>query len=202
MSPTNAPEFVRLADHMVHGLVVDMESGWSISGYDVKEFPEDREQGRFVKKAINAGKLEPATQAEYDEAHPEVEEDDDTRQAENFVRLVNAAQGRGGTQEHVLRARESGQATKLRAARARAKAEEEGYDIDDDADEADIDYASDQQRREALISDAEDDGLLTDDPEEQKERTATAPAVRARKASKAAKKSTRRKSTEESTPSE
>jgi hypothetical protein len=199
MSPTNAPEFIRLADHMVHGLVVDMETGWSISGYDVQEFPEAREQARFVKRQINAGIIEPATQAEFDEAHPESEESEEERDAERMVRLVQAAQGRGGTQEHVLRERESRGAASLQRARAKAKAEEEGYDVDD-AD--DIDYAVDKQRREAIIAEQEEDGLTDDDVEAQKERTATRPAVRAKKAAKATKKSGGRRKAEESAPSE
>lgn len=198
MSPTNAPDYIRLADHMVTGLVVDMETGWSISGYDVQPFPEDREQARFVKRRINAGIIEPATKAEFDEAHPDVEEDEDEVAAERMVRLVQAAQGRGGTQEHVIREREGRGAAKLQRARARAKAEEEGYDLEDGQD---ADFAADQARREAIVSDQEDDGLTDDDVDAQKERTATRPAVRA-KAKSAVKKSSRsRKKEEESTPS-
>lgn len=194
----NNPDFVRQADYMVTGMTVDMDTGWSISGYDVVEFPEDRDQARFVKRNLNLGRLEAATQAEYDEAHPEVEVDEDELQAERFVRAVNAAQGRGGTQEHVLREREGKGAARLRRARAVARAEEEGYDVDEGDD---IEYVTDRQRRQNIIDQQQEDGLDTDDPEEQKERTATR-ASGARKAAGAKKKSSRGKKAKEEEPTE
>lgn len=187
------PEFVRLADHMVHGLCVDMDSGFSLSGYDVQPFPEEREQQRYVRRQINAGVMEPASQAEYDTAHPESDDDDSDEDADRFVEAVKAASGRGGKQEHRLREKETGKHEAIRGARERAKLAEAGYDVDEDEDADDEDFLEEQERREAIAAQQEEDGLDTDDPEEQKEATAERPAAKAeksaKKTTKAAKKS-------------
>lgn len=185
----NNPDFVRLADHMVHGLVVDMDgTGWSLSGYDVQPFPEDSQAARFVRQKINAGIIEPASQAEYDEAHPEADDDEDEKEANRMVALVRAAAGRGGAQqEHKVRERENARGTNVQQARAVAKLREAGFEPEDeDADLDTLEYEADLARREAL----EEESEVTDDPAEQQERTATrAP----RKAAGAAKKAPARR---------
>jgi hypothetical protein len=120
------PKFVRLADHMVHGLLVDMETGWKISGYDVKEFPEDSEQARYVKRNIQQGKLEPAGQAEFDELHPEEEPDEAAAEAQKFAAAVTAASAKknAGVQEHEIQQKVAERQAAVRKARAQAKREE------------------------------------------------------------------------------
>lgn len=188
------PEYVRLADHMTSGLCVDMETGWSISGFDVKEFPADREQARFVRRKLNAAILEAASLAEYEEAHPQVEEDDEEKEAQHLVDLVKAVSQRGGRQEHVTRAKLTEQHRAVKASRLKAKLEDEGIDSDDFSPD-EMEYESDRARRQALVDEAEEEGLTDDDVEAQKERTATRPAKRAAKATKATKKTSRSRST-------
>lgn len=69
------PKYVRLADHLVHGMRADLVSGFSIAGYDVVEMPdseEDEDAYRYVKAELAAGRVEQASKAEYDEVHPNV----------------------------------------------------------------------------------------------------------------------------------
>lgn len=89
MPPRNAlPSFVRLPAEvnvasnspavLPLGILADVEggSGWSISGMDVKEVPAEDEPGyNFVRTAIIQGRLEEATEDEFNavqEAHAEV----------------------------------------------------------------------------------------------------------------------------------
>lgn len=170
------PKYVRLADHMVNGCCVDMESGFSISGYDVQPFPEeDRDASRFVRRKINAGVLEPAGQAEYDEAHPEEEEDENASAARDFVAAVKAVDAKAPSQEHLVRQKHGDRLSRIKAARASAN------DEDDD-------YERESARREALINEADEGDLNTDDPEQQRENTATRPAQTAKKTAGATKK--------------
>lgn len=72
-------KFVRLSDRLSRGCLVDVKkSGWSIAGYDVKEYPDDDwpTAQRFVDKSLREGKLEEASQAEWDEVHPDGEDHD------------------------------------------------------------------------------------------------------------------------------
>lgn len=71
MSKANDPSFVRLAARLQRGGMADVQgSGWSISGLNVKEFPSDNPAAkRFVRKALNDGKLEPASKAEWEEVN-------------------------------------------------------------------------------------------------------------------------------------
>lgn len=66
------PKYVRLAEHMANRIVADIEggSGWSISGMQVKTFPDEETEPtacRYVRSQLVAGLLEPAGKAEYDE---------------------------------------------------------------------------------------------------------------------------------------
>lgn len=61
-------KYVRLRDGLHTGVLVDVESGWGISGMDVKPFPEDDPvAASFVSGRVAAGVLEGASKAEYDE---------------------------------------------------------------------------------------------------------------------------------------
>lgn len=177
----NNPDFVRLSDHMVNGLVVDMDTGWSLSGYDVAPFPESSQQAKFVRRKINAGVLETASQAEYDEAHPEGGDvtDEDTAQAESLGRVLGVALRGGGGQEHVLRERESGRHEGIKRVRAKETLRSQGVDVDDDDDQSleELEFAEEEARLAAIADEQDEADLSTDDAEEQKDRTATrAPA--------------------------
>lgn len=61
------PKYVRLAERLTRGNVTDTRSHWSISGLDVKEFPEDALAADFVRAQLRRGNLEEAGRAEFQE---------------------------------------------------------------------------------------------------------------------------------------
>lgn len=65
---TKLPQFVRLPDELYLGIVADLETGWSIAGLDIKPSPTDESspEYKFVQTALRQGKLEPASQGEWD----------------------------------------------------------------------------------------------------------------------------------------
>lgn len=71
----NDPKYVRLAEHLTRGMRADLNSGFSIAGYDVVEMPdkdEEPERYKFVKGELNVGRMEAASKAEYEEVHPDL----------------------------------------------------------------------------------------------------------------------------------
>ncbi len=66
------PAYVRLpaeGEVLPVGILADIDggTGWSISGLDVKETPDDDDPAqKFVRTALNAGRLEEATKDEFD----------------------------------------------------------------------------------------------------------------------------------------
>lgn len=72
-------KYVRLSDGASHGICVDMETGWGISGRDVRQIPDVPEIQDFIKSKIRSGVFEEASKAEWDEVHEgDYEDDDDT----------------------------------------------------------------------------------------------------------------------------
>lgn len=69
----NDPQYVRLVDRMARSTQVDLNSGWSIAGLDVRPFPEDDEPAaqKYVREAIRRGTIEGCSQAEYEEVYGE-----------------------------------------------------------------------------------------------------------------------------------
>jgi hypothetical protein len=63
------PKYVRLVDRMARSTQVDLVSGWSISGLDVKEFPEDSRAQAYIRDAIRRGTIEACSRSEYDEVN-------------------------------------------------------------------------------------------------------------------------------------
>lgn len=116
------PRYVRLADHLVLGGRYDLRSGWSISGLDVRPMPDKEDDPgayAYVKAELNGGRLEGCGQAEYDEAHPEIEEADadDTP----HVVLVDRLSGKP---EREVQAKARAHRRKLLASRDEAGSEE------------------------------------------------------------------------------
>lgn len=146
---SDSVKYVRLAKRLVRGIVADVGgSGWSIAGYDIKEVPEDGTlAARFVRKALADGRLEVASQAEFDlvqeenEASAEVVRDSDP---ERFKVL----------QEHQIQEN---------AARASQALQEQREEVDPDEDG----YEAQMARRAALLDEQDELGLNSDDPEEQ-----------------------------------
>lgn len=127
------PKYVRLADHLSRGMRADIQSGFSISGLDVVEAPDQEaspRQAAFVKRELAAGRLEAASKAEFDEVHPDLLETLGY-EVERKVTVTATPQ-----EAHVQReARKAGAA--LRASRESASSEDA--------------YAADEERRAATI---------------------------------------------------
>lgn len=154
--PNEDPQYVRLATRLSKGMVCDvMGSGWSISGLDVRKFPEGNVAQRYVRAQLNAGKLEPASKAEYEEAHDTSLEEEVLRQNPDYREKASAVQ-----ESRVQLVAQEAQA-KLAA----------GRDADYDAEEEERREAQEQDRKDRL-QEQEDANLMTSDPEEQKARTA------------------------------
>lgn len=120
----NDPKYVRLADHLVRGGRYDINSGWGISGYDVVEMPdkEDRPNAyAFVKGELNAGRLEGASKAEFEEAHPDIA-------GELGYRLAADAEARPYQESEVQR--EAAKVHRKVKARRQGEAEVDAYDAD------------------------------------------------------------------------
>lgn len=144
------PQYVRLSTQLQEGIVCDVQgSGWSIAGYDVKKFPEKKEEARFVRSKLNAGMLESASKAEYDEAKGE-------DLAAEVARQAKAGVHQEGKLQEVAAEVTAKLADKLGVSQ---EALMEAY------------LEADAEDRQARLDEAEEAGLNTDDPEEQKART-------------------------------
>lgn len=129
------PKYVRLADHLTRGMRADLNSGFSIAGYDVVEMPdkeEEPEQYKFVRSEIASGRLEAASKAEYEEVHPDLYESLGVE-----VERATVVQAAPLVQETHIQAAAAKGARKVRAARE---------EVSEDALEAD------EERRKAAIS--------------------------------------------------
>lgn len=154
MPKTQDPEYVRLVTRLQTGMIVDtFGSGWSISGMDVRKFPKDRAAAKYVRAAVNEGKLEPASQAEWEEVH-------DPALAEAVLAAnPDFQKNASGFQEAHLQKAAAESRRRLEDARQRRLEEDDDYEDEEDA----------RQRNLAeRIAQQQEDGLDSDDPEEQK----------------------------------
>jgi hypothetical protein len=128
------PKFVRLADRLaIGGTCADVNSGWSICGFDVKQFPdEDFYPGasKFVRKQIRLGNLEEAGEAEYNEVH---DPDGDTDPHDPDVPRIQLVTSNEIPENDFRRGVVRG-SVKLAQRRALREAEARG-DFDDDGDD-------------------------------------------------------------------
>lgn len=181
----NDPSYVRLANRLSLQMVADISefgSGWSISGLDVKEFPEDIDAARYVRLKLGQGVLEPATKAEFEEIHDE----DDA--------LEVVARYRDPSQPHPW---QEAEVQRVHAERRRQIESKRA----DESDEEDEEEWEGQTRYAEILEEQDELGLNTDDPEEQVARTGRG-GVRAAKATKATKKASKRAQQEESQPND
>lgn len=150
------PKYVRLATRLSKGMVCDVQgSGWSISGLDVRQFPKDTVAARFVRAKLNAGVLEHASKSEWDEAHDSSLEEEVLSQNPDYKEKASAVQ-EGRVQ---------------RAAREATAKLAERQSADADAEEEELRELEAEDRQARLDQQAEMN-LMTDDPQEQKDRTA------------------------------
>lgn len=73
----DTPKYVRLADRLKTRTQVDLNSGFTISGLDVKEVPDRKKYPnahRYIREKLARGVLEPASAAEYEEVQEAFEE--------------------------------------------------------------------------------------------------------------------------------
>ena len=111
--PKNDPSYVRLTERLSGSVLLDVNSGWSISGLDVQGFPEDKGAANFVRTKVRAGALEEASKAEFDEV-------------ESSKKSATSTEEAGGFQEGRLQADAEKARKKLTDARKKSKKEEEG----------------------------------------------------------------------------
>lgn len=178
----NDPSYVRLANRLSLQVIADISefgSGWSISGLDVKEFPEDTEAARYVRLKVGQGVLETATRAEFEEVQ-------DDEEAANVVARFSDPNAPMPWQEADVQEVHARKRRQLEANRTSESDEEE-------------EEWEGQRRYEELLEEQDELNLNTDDAEEQTNRTARGGA-RAVKAQKSAKKASKRPSQEDTQP--
>lgn len=139
---TEDPQYVRLASRLTSGTQVDLNTGWSISGMDVKPFPkENSEAARFVRSRMNRSILEPATEQQYNfvqEANEAVGMVDEARRVANAAGTLSKALGLKSPTQGIQEAQVRAEATKARRA---LEAAHRGEEVD-----------ADRERRAALIA--------------------------------------------------
>lgn len=119
------PQYVRLASRVSNGTQVDLNTGWSISGMDVKPFPSDNTAAAaFVRSRMQRNILEPASAAEYEdvqEGRELISQADEARRAASATRTLARAlglpQGTTGIQEAQIREAAKATRASLEAAR-------------------------------------------------------------------------------------
>lgn len=144
------PKYVRLVDRMARSTQVDLNSGWSIAGLDVKEFPSDPRAQAYVKDAIRRGTVEACSRSEYDEVN---EGDHDFLSQANVE--VKPLQVEGAFQEGHVAALAEARRHQIEAARGLSSTGSS--------------YGDDRLRRKALLAAqkrAEQGEALADDDEE------------------------------------
>lgn len=105
------PKYVRLCDRLAfNGSWTDIESGFSIGGLDVQEFPSDDKprQKVAVQKALRQGILEEASKEEFDKIHGEAAPE----QTVEYRQIVEVP-----FQEQQIRDKNANQHVEVRAAR-------------------------------------------------------------------------------------
>lgn len=162
------PKYVRLADHLTRGMRADLNSGFSIAGYDVVEMPnkdDEPEKYKFVKGELNVGRMEAASKAEYEEVHPDlydslgiaVERPTLTVQAaapqETQIQAAaqkagrKVRQGRATTPEDVLEADEERRKAAIKASKAfeKGKGADEALEEAQEANDAALEAAAEAE---------------------------------------------------------
>lgn len=117
------PNYVKLAKRLTNGMVADLESGWSIAGYDVKEFPEDSRQAQFVRGALNDSRLEAASTSEY-----ELVEEERVGLAEFEAERLAAAGKVAPIQEHQIQDRHQASSRRVQEQRDEVDPDEHPFE--------------------------------------------------------------------------
>lgn len=157
------PNYVRLAARLTNGIVADLDSGWSIAGMDVRSFPSKKTNplaARFVRKALADGRLEPASQAEWEEVH------DDEALVNEAVEGRTKPKSVGVQEAHIQREAAAGRA-RLEAARAAADGEEEDEEPSDEELDAPVRKKSAKKKKGKAKGETVGDGIAPDDEDSQ-----------------------------------
>lgn len=153
----NMPSYVRLAPRLTKGMVADLDSGWTIGGLDVRKTPDKKATPgayKFVRKALADGRLEAASQAEWEEVH-------DTEEIEGESLIGRPRASALNSQEaHVQRAAAEGR-KRIEQSRRASTAAEESEDSDDDEGDEDEDDGLDELSKAQLVERARGLGLDT-----------------------------------------
>ncbi len=139
MAKKEDPKFVRLTPRLSRNVISDVQvSGWSISGLDVKPFPDGdspraKAAAKYVRTMLRAGNLEPCSRAEYDEVQEQakvVMSSFETHQEGAFQREVEAAT------EKLRQSRE--EAIAAGASGTSGEADDDDDDDDDEEDDEEV----------------------------------------------------------------
>lgn len=147
--PTTIPKFLRLTEAASRGMAVHVDSGWGISGFDVRQAPDQAEYpgvSKWVRNMMAQGVIEGASQAEWDEVH----EADLEQEEIPTVRMVTAGQP---LPENKVRERLNKQGATL--AKRRASRLEAEYDVDREEAEDEDDNFADNTDGEGRAGDAQ-----------------------------------------------
>jgi hypothetical protein len=137
----NDPKFVRLAPRLSRGCISDvMASGWSISGLDVKPFPDGtngraKAAAKWVRRQLAAGVLEPCSKAEYE----------DVQEQAALIASVEGQHQEGAFQRQVEKATETIRAKREEAVAGGADGPSGEVETDDDEDEDPDEDGSDEE---------------------------------------------------------
>lgn len=129
----STPNYVRLAPRLTRGMIADVEnSGWTIAGLDVRKVPDKSKNPaahKFIRKALADGRLEGASQAEWDEVHDTEEVEGEALTGRPRATALNSQEA------HIQRAAQEGS---RRIVESRlASSDSEGSDDDEDDGEDD-----------------------------------------------------------------
>ncbi len=166
------PKFVKLAPHLVGGIVCDIDSGWSVSGADVRPFPDDDEPGAqaFVRTKVVQGVLQEGEKGEYDRIQ-QANQDIAKARAE----AAKQQQGPSPWQEHLIQQEVKAAVKELQKENpdvyAAIAERRDAVTGSGNHMKVALSEEADADRRKELIKEQEETGQLTDDPAKQVERT-------------------------------
>lgn len=152
------PKFVRLRTGL-NGRY-DLRSGWGISGLDVKHMPDKDERPRahaYVKGELNAGRLEGASKAEYDETQVDITSDGEGNQERSIqarakIQRSKILASRSGTEESA--AADADEARRKAILKQQGKAGKGKAAAEDDDDDDDDGDQYDSMNKQALVNEA------------------------------------------------
>lgn len=129
----STPSYVRLAERLADVTLVDIRSGWGISGQDVRHFPKDDPvAAEWCQDQIRRGNIEEAGKAEWDDVHEgDLAYEDD----EENVLVIREAAVKTESQYQLQAAKKR---RELQEKREKRRSKDDDLDGDESGDEDDV----------------------------------------------------------------